>query len=103
MPLFGDSTWHDAWPLEEDVPVSHPDDFGIGSPGTTDEMNHFCIDRHDGTTNFLFADLSTRPVGLKGIWTLKWHREFNIAGPWTKAGGVQPNDWPEWMRDYKDY
>ena len=103
VPLFGDSTWHDAWPQEDDVPVSRPDDFGIGSPGTTNEMDHFCIDRHDGTTNFLFADLSTRPVGLKGLWTLKWHREFNTAGPWTKAGGVQPNAWPEWMRDYKDY
>jgi hypothetical protein len=26
-----------------------------------------------------------------------------IGGPWTKAGGVQPDDWPEWMRGFKDY
>jgi prepilin-type N-terminal cleavage/methylation domain-containing protein/prepilin-type processing-associated H-X9-DG protein len=103
VPLFGDSTWHDAWPQEEDEPVSHPDDFGIGSPGTVDEMNHFCIDRHKGTVNMLFADLTTRPVGLKGLWTLKWHREFNTAGPWTKAGGCQQENWPPWMRNYKDH
>jgi hypothetical protein len=23
--------------------------------------------------------------------------------PWTKAGGVQPSAWPEWMRNFKDY
>ena len=22
---------------------------------------------------------------------------------WTRAGGVQPEDWPEWMRRFKDY
>jgi hypothetical protein len=42
-------------------------------------------------------------VGLKELWTLKWHRSFNTAGPWTKAGGVSPEDWPEWIRPFKDY
>jgi len=27
----------------------------------------------------------------------------NMAGPWTKAGGVLPSDWPVWMRNFKDY
>ena len=27
----------------------------------------------------------------------------NTAGPWTKAGGAQPDDWPQWMRKFKDY
>jgi len=25
------------------------------------------------------------------------------AGPWTKAGGGRPEDWPKWMRHVKDY
>lgn len=62
-----------------------------------------CIDRHDGGINFAFMDFSVRKVGLKELWTLKWHRQFNTAGPWTKAGGVQPEEWPKWMRKYKDY
>jgi prepilin-type N-terminal cleavage/methylation domain-containing protein/prepilin-type processing-associated H-X9-DG protein len=63
----------------------------------------FCINRHDGFINGLFLDWSVRKVGLKELWTLKWHRDFDTAGPWTKAGGVQPEDWPEWMRHFKDY
>ncbi len=62
-----------------------------------------CINRHDGAVNALFMDFSVRRVGLKELWTLKWHRHFDTAGPWTRAGGVQPEDWPEWMRRFKDY
>jgi len=105
VPLFADSTWHDAWPWEHDTPIQQPYGFGWGSPGTTDEMNHFCIDRHSGWTNFAFCDWSVRKVGLKELWTLDWHAHYEDNGPspWTKAGGVLPADWPKWMRHYKDY
>ena len=63
----------------------------------------FCINRHEGGVNSLFLDWSVRKVGLKELWTLKWHRGFDTAGKWTKAGGVQPEDWPVWMRGFKDY
>ncbi len=63
-----------------------------------------CIDRHEpGTINALFMDFSVRPVGLKELWTLKWNRRFILHGVWTTAGGVEPGDWPEWMRDFQDY
>jgi len=62
-----------------------------------------CINRHDGYVNGLFFDWSVRRVGLKELWTLKWHRQYNTRGPWTKAGGVQPENWPQWMRHFKDY
>jgi prepilin-type processing-associated H-X9-DG protein len=104
VPLFADSTWHDAWPFATDAPMRQPLGYGWGSQSTGgDEMNHFCIDRHNGWTNFAFCDWSARKVGLKELWTLKWHVNYNTAGPWTKGGGVQPNDWPEWLRKYKDY
>ncbi len=44
-----------------------------------------------------------RKVGLKELWTLKWGPNSDAAGRWTLAGGVKPNDWPEWMRGFKDY
>ena len=50
-----------------------------------------------------FMDGSSRPVGVKELWTLKWYRGYPPAGPWTMAGGVQPEDWPAWMRKFKDY
>jgi len=103
IPIFGDSTWHDGWPLDADTPAEYPDAFGIGDRGTTGEMNHFCINRHNGFVNLLFMDWTTRRVGLKELWTLKWHRAFDTAGPWTKAGSAQPSDWPAWLRGFKDY
>jgi hypothetical protein len=63
----------------------------------------FVINRHDGYINGLFMDLSGRKIGLKELWTLKWHRNFNTANYWTRAGGIKPEDWPEWMRKFKDY
>ena len=79
-------------PLQDAVPA--------GLPG---RGNYSCINRHEGGVNALFMDWSVRKVGLKELWTLKWHREFDTTNPWTRAGGVQPDDWPEWMRGFKDY
>ena len=76
-------------------------------PGSSDGrgggMNAFLMDRHGRETNGMFLDWSVRKVGLKELWTLKWASDFDRAGPWTKAGGVQPEDWPKWMRECKDY
>ena len=66
-------------------------------------MKRYCLDRHDGFVNGLFMDWSIRKIGLKELWTFKWHRLYNTAGPWTKAGGVLPTNWPQWMRRFKDY
>jgi len=74
-----------------------------GAPRGGGEMVGFCINRHHAHVNCLFLDWSVRKVGLKELWTLKWHKDFNTAGPWTRAGGVQPNDWPPWMEAFKDY
>ncbi len=101
VPLFNGSWWVDAWPRERDQPPTT-----LGGPPdrpNVNEMERNCVDRHDGFLNVLFCDWSARKVGLKELWILKWHRSYNIDGPWTKAGGVMPEDWPEWMRHYKDY
>ncbi|MHC4496560.1 MAG: type II secretion system protein [Planctomycetota bacterium] len=103
IPVFGDATWYDAWPRHTDTPSQTSDAFGIMDQGTSGEMNHFCIDRHDGFINLLFMDWSARDIGLKELWTLKWHRSYITNGPWTRAGGARPEDWPVWLRNYKDY
>ena len=101
IPVFLDCRWDDAWPGDRDEPPSYDGDV-IESPNNN-EMKRFCINRHDGFINGLFLDWSVRKVGLKELWTLKWHREYDTAGPWTKAGHVRTGDWPEWMRNFKDY
>ena len=103
IPVLGDGTWHDAWARHTDAPSQNMDAFGIMDQGTAGEMNHFCIDRHNGFVNMLFMDWSVRNVGLKELWTLKWHRSYVTDGPWTRAGGVSPSDWPRWLQRYKDY
>ena len=104
VPVMADGAWRaDGQPFPTDSPPSYDGEprSGVGTSGN--EMRIFCIDRHDGAVNVLFMDWTTRKVGLKELWTLKWHCSFNTAGPWTMAGAARPEDWPEWMRHYKDY
>jgi len=66
----------------------------------------FCIDRHDRTVNSLFLDWSARKVDLKELWTLRWHRQFDIQNMYTIAGGMTRSEWEQrasWMADLKDY
>jgi len=67
------------------------------------DMRRVCINRHSGGINCLFLDWSVRKAGLKELWMLRWSPWFDTRGPWTKAGGVRPEDWPSWMRSFQDY
>jgi len=100
VPLFMDSRDRaDWWTCDEDYDEAP---WGLDPLGE-DYRPDSCMNRHNGGINSLFMDFSVRHVGVKELWTLKWHRQWDTAGPWTVAGGVQPEDWPEWMRKYKDY
>lgn len=107
IPVFGDSMWRGGGPFYQNgnsgsERIRPPEYHGQWIRARC-EMMHFVIDRHNSVTNHLFLDWSIRKVGLKELWTLKWHKKFPQNGFWTMAGGVQPSDWPEWMRKYKDY
>jgi hypothetical protein len=74
--------------------------------GALGEMARVTVQRHgkrSGTTNATFMDGSMRQVGLKELWTLKWHKQFDTKNRCTLAGGMEKSYWPEWMRDFKDY
>jgi prepilin-type N-terminal cleavage/methylation domain-containing protein len=92
IPLFLDSMWRGGGPFHTDrPPQSNGEWAGAGA-----EMHHFCFDRHKGGINGVFMDFSVRRIGLKELWKLKWHREFNTEykRPWT---------WPSWMAGYKNF
>jgi prepilin-type N-terminal cleavage/methylation domain-containing protein len=103
--FFGDCAITGATPLDTDRPPEFDGDCANvwGQGGSIDEIRRFCMNRHSGFLTGLFLDWSVRKVGLKELWTLKWHRQFNTKNSWTKAGFVQSQDWPVWMRNYKDY
>jgi prepilin-type processing-associated H-X9-DG protein len=103
--FFGDCAITGATPLDTDAPPQYDGDCANvwGSGGSVNEIRRFCMNRHSGFLNGLFLDWSVRKVGLKELWTLKWHRKFDTSNVWTKAGNALPSDWPEWMRNFKDY
>jgi len=101
IPVFTGSWWVDSWPRHTDAPPTQGE--RPSDTVNTNEMNRVCVNRHGGFVNCLMMDWSVKKTGLKELWTLKWNRSYNINGPWTKAGGVNPDNWPEWMRPFKDY
>jgi len=100
VPLIMDSLWVDGWPFDSDAPPANMDNPSYGSVSM---MGRFSLDRHKGTVNSAFMDFSARKIGVKELWTLKWHRSFDTSGQYTVAGGVDGSSWPNWMRTYKDY
>jgi len=102
VPVFADTMFRGGAPMESGQRGEPPNfDGEYTSPHC--EMKHFCINRHNGFNNHLFMDWSVRKVGIKELWTLKWHREFDTAGPWTKAGRNTQYPWPDWLRGFPDY
>lgn len=102
IPLFGDCRWYGAGPLDIDLPPEFPGQDTV-THWRDNNMRRFCLDRHVGKMMTAFVDYSVRSADLKELWTLRWHTNYNMYGPWTRAGGVLPTDWPEWMRGLKDY
>jgi len=97
IPVFLDATLYEGRAHSTDDPPSRERHVvGYG-------MENFCVNRHNGYTNGLFMNWSVRKIGLKELWSLKWHRLFNTTDKWTRAGVVQPEDWPVWMRHFKDH
>lgn len=101
IPVFTGSWWVDSWPRHGDAPPQ-AGERPVDTPNTN-EMDRVCVDRHGGFVNCLMMDWTVKKTGLKELWTLKWNRSFNTNGPWTRAGNVQFDAWPEWMRPFKDY
>jgi prepilin-type processing-associated H-X9-DG protein len=88
-PLFMDAKWLGGMPMDTNTPPT--------SSGGTDgggHMQRYSIDRHSGNVNAVFVDFSIRKVGLKELWKLKWHQEFNTQG--------YTDPWPEWMKNFKE-
>ncbi len=106
VPVLMDCIWRGARPHYLDTPPAdegYPPDITQVQDNNYSAMQYFCINRHDAGINSSFMDGSVRKVGLKELWTLKWHRWYPTNGPWTLAGGAEPSDWPHWMRNFKDY
>ena len=101
IPLFTDSTYADECdptPRHWDEPPEYDGELPLGD---INEMQRVCMNRHNGGVNCTFLDFSARKVGLKELWELEWSRNWftdSVGKP-----DYDPPEWPEWMRDFKDY
>lgn len=100
IPLFADCLHAEGRPFDTDEPPEF--DGAMIAFGMPSNMQRFCLNRHHATVNCLFVDASISKVDLKYLWQLKWHRNYETDGPWTPTGGVASEDWPDWMRGFKD-
>jgi len=99
IPVMGGAWYDEAWPEHTDEPP--PDADRVYGDQTGPNMCRFCLDRHNGHVNMLFMDWSLRKVGLKELWTFKWHRAFDTRNIYTKAH----SDWvgsPSGLSDFWD-
>ncbi|OQA04358.1 MAG: hypothetical protein BWY69_00009 [Planctomycetes bacterium ADurb.Bin401] len=61
-------------------------------------MTRFFIDRHDMTVNLLMADWSVKRVGIKHLFKLHWHRDWEK----TMTAPFENIKWPAWSSKAKD-
>lgn len=106
VPLLIDSAHDGGQPLHTDEPPRFKDDrdWWIND----NQIRRFCLDRHTrNTVNAVFFDWTVRSIGLKELWTLKWHRGFDKCNEWTMCGGATSQKWADygngWMRDFKGF
>lgn len=97
VPLLLDCAWHTAYPQSCDAPADH-EEWALpeGTPDTmVSPIQLFAIDRHSNKhVNVLFLDSSIREVGVKELWRLKWHRNYDVNAPLP--------EWPEWMGRFNE-
>ena len=96
IPLFGDGNWMGGWP---DPHVGPSETYYHGDEG----VNIWNLDRHNLSVNMLFLDWSVRKVGLKQLWQLRWSKQDGWGNPFVVPDPLNPDDWPEWMRNSKNY
>jgi prepilin-type N-terminal cleavage/methylation domain-containing protein/prepilin-type processing-associated H-X9-DG protein len=92
IPMLLDCYWCEGYPEYYNEP---PQWDYYGEFGDSDNhMRRFCVNRHNGSTNGLFFDFSVRGVGLKELWTLRWHQQWPMNAPLPA--------WPDWMAGMED-
>jgi len=104
VPLFLDSMWRGGGPWYGDASgrtrdpafaAIRPPDYNGQWISWEYEMMHFAMDRHSKGVNAVFVDGSVRHVGIKGLWKLKWHKNY-------ETGRGYAGKWPDWMASYTD-
>jgi prepilin-type processing-associated H-X9-DG protein len=93
VPVMADAMWRGGGPKTTGLPGERPEFNGQWS-GTQYDFKHFAMHRHNKGIQLVFVDGSARYVQVRDLWTLSWHRNFEVD--YAKSRGK--NFFPEWMR-----
>jgi prepilin-type N-terminal cleavage/methylation domain-containing protein/prepilin-type processing-associated H-X9-DG protein len=86
-PLFSDAMWRGGGPhVTDDSPVFNGEWIGVKG-----EFHHFAIARHARGINVLFFDSSVRYTRAKDLWSLPWHKDYDVS----QAANLT---FPDWMK-----
>jgi hypothetical protein len=98
-----DAQWIDAWPdsTSNNGPPETEDEFWSSSGS---HMIRICQNRHNKKQCMVFMDGAAKKIGLKELWTFKWHKQYKTnydGGRGNSWGeGAPISEWPEWMKDF---
>ena len=100
VPMFFDcAAYQNALTWHKDEPPEYDGHWVLST--NESEMRYACLNRHNEHINMVFLDFHVRPVYLKELWELHWHKN------WYKGTGDTPDYnppvWPAWMLHMKDF
>lgn len=99
IPFFIDATEKIInFPQPNDPAPDTPEEYLSSHPTRGQGITRAVIDRHVDHANVLFLDLAVSPVGLKKLWTLRWHKDWQVD-PTVRDGSFW--DGIEWMKNMK--
>ena len=99
--VFDCAGYENACPWHYDDP---PDRDGHWVKSTSeDEMRYVCLNRHNEHVNMAFCNFSARRVGLKELWELWWHRNWNPDNDPPPDFCTMTGKYDGWMCHMKNY
>lgn len=101
VPVLTDSAEDEDTPTTLDEPPEYDGQVYTPPPKNMHEMRDRCLNRHARGINVLFDDWHVSKVNLKGLWRLRWHRDWEAQMSLTGM----PTAWDDpdhWMFDYPD-
>lgn len=93
-PLMADAMWRGGGPMTS-IANKHARPALNGEwDGTDKDMKHYAMHRHAKGINMTFFDGSARRVRPKQLWSLQWHKSFDV----NYVNSQPPSYYPAWMR-----
>jgi prepilin-type N-terminal cleavage/methylation domain-containing protein/prepilin-type processing-associated H-X9-DG protein len=93
VPLMGDAMWRGGGPNTTGK-ASHRPEFNGQWSGLNYEFKQFALHRHGKGIQLVFFDGSARPRRARELWSLPWHRNFDVS----YAQSQGEDYFPGWMR-----